>query len=189
MSGVALVWYTDAEVVYMPTSPELERHIKAFQVWFNGGNPLTYPEVAEKTGWSVNTIKKWAKAYGWQSRKEALLEEASRNAEEAQVQSLTDAIEEMLGVVDLGFEKLITAIEDKKIRWSGADIKRLAEAKMLLLGAPTERIENVGEDTNDLAEAILNDPEAAKLATQLFERTRRRGVGEADASGSSAPSE
>jgi hypothetical protein len=175
-SGKPLAIPEQLETLFVPLKDERKVHQEAFLYWLNDGfEPRTMDEVRDIVHVTHASLMKWKKKYDWEDRRYTLLQKVAEHNQEKVGGLVSDATKDLMAMVDFGIKELTKAIKAGNVKWTGADIKRLVEAKLLLLGQPTERVENLNLN---FSEVVIHDAESVKLATALFERL---GLGEGDA--------
>lgn len=155
---------------------ESQEQLDAFEVWFNGGEPLSYAKLsvslrASGAYRSETTLRKWSKRFGWKARRDRRLEELKSKLDESVVDDLERQKKQMIAVVDLALIRIQQAlvggnvtctacgavgvcsecgkpIAAAKISLTVRDIEKLVNAKLKLIGEPNERVDvTSGGDT------------------------------------------
>ncbi len=134
---------------------ETARHVEAFEVWFDGGTPISYPEVSRRlsekgTPASVTSLKKWSKAFDWQRRADERIAAVNQRLDVEVVDEIAKAKRQMIAVVDLALVRIQQALAGvpiecpdcgtighvPKAKFDVKDVAALVTAKLRLLGEP-----------------------------------------------------
>ena len=162
--------------VALPHTNEQTRHLEAFRYWFNGGNQRRgHQDVANYCGISKKTVGTWMTKYHWTERAAAIEQAAKDAVIEDTARDLAEELDYLLELSDDAIKAYRKELGN--MRWKGADLKGLVETRLLLLGQPTERVE---QTTRHELDGLIDDPVAIKHASALFARL---GKGDADGSG------
>jgi len=118
---------------------ETLRHREAFEYYYSLGEKRSYPKVASKFTVSRTSIKKWAKAFNWQTRIEQRDIENSKTlakkTNKAVVNSKADYRALIKETVDIYKQKL----KDGKIKVNKPqDLDTLAKLDLVLMGEANE---------------------------------------------------
>ena len=118
---------------------ETLRHREAFEYYYSLGDKRSYPKVASKFTVSRTSIKKWAKAFNWQTRIEQRDIENSKTlakkTNKAVVNSKADYRALIKETVDIYKQKL----KDGKIKVNKPqDLDTLAKLDLVLMGEANE---------------------------------------------------
>jgi hypothetical protein len=164
---------------------------QAFAIYRDMGMDRSLRDVAKQLGKSLTIIARWSGHWKWVERCKKYDEELDRVAQKALKKSIADMNKRHADAAVLFQQKLLQRLATVKpddltpgdmIKW----LTEAAKLERLARGEPTEHTKQTGEPEGgkkesvfDIAETIMQDPEAADLACKLFERF---AMGQGDAS-------
>lgn len=148
---------------------ESQEQLDAFEIWFNGGEPLSFSKLSETlrshgVPRSSVTLRKWRDRFKWEERRDRRLADLKSKLDESVVDDLERQKKQMIAVVDLALVRIQQAlvggnvtctacgavgvcsecgkpIAAAKISLTVRDIEKLVNAKLKLIGEPNERVD------------------------------------------------
>jgi len=120
---------------------ETQRHQKAFELFVALGDGRTYRQVAQQMGVALATIKRWAKAFSWQTRVQERDAHVARRIADHHLEAAIEDSERKRKLVRVALIRLGQAIAQGKIRMQLSDLDRLIRLDGLLSGHPDELLE------------------------------------------------
>lgn len=138
---------------------ETARHVDAFELWWNGGEPLSFQEVSRRLSVSSQSVKTWARTFGWRERAAQRLQDASQQADEAAIADLAQTLTELRNDARELRVHIMDSLKSNDVKFTAADADRIARLELFVQGQPDSREEII-------TEAML-DREIARLELEL----------------------
>jgi len=111
-------------------------HQQAFEIYVSLGPARTYRQVAARTGVTLATVKRWARAEGWKSRVGEQEAQAARDLHDRYSSGLLAQNERNLKIVRAAILRLAKDISEGKVKSQLSDLPRLLQLEQDMLKEP-----------------------------------------------------
>lgn len=140
------------EVVSIKGKKETEAQKQAFELYWNMGAKRSLEAIANACNKSTRTIGEWSRQFRWKDR--ILQKEIEETDEKGSVaNAVIDAKAEYRQIIRALVATFVKDYKEGKIRIKNIqDFERLVKLDLLLLGDPTERIQQEGKQNVELSE-------------------------------------
>ena len=141
-----------AEIVSIKGKKETEAQKQAFELYYSMGEKRSLEAVASACSKSTRTIGEWSRQFRWKDR--ILQKEIEETAEKGSVaNAVIDAKAEYRQIIRALVATFVKDYKQGKIKIKNIqDFERLVKLDLLLLGDPTERIQQEGKQNVELTE-------------------------------------
>lgn len=146
---------------------EQGHHTKAFEYYYSLGDERTYPQVAEKFGVSIQSIKLWGRKFDWRKKLSEREVEVARAMATKSIDAEVSSRSRNKQLIQLALVQLAKAIAEGKVRMNLADLDRLIRLESFLDQGVDSRHELViqtlqGKTTEELREMVRQEIEMLK---------------------------
>lgn len=160
-----------------PKEGETLRHKEAFEYYYTLGPDRNLKKVAERFGVSLRSVGNWSKKYNWMERVKQRDIELAQEMRERNNEAILSEKAKIRTILKALYNQLVKDLRDGKVKIkSVSDLEKVVKLDLMLMGEPTEVVDNrVGLTVEDreaidkMREAIWVDVTGGRTEDEILE--------------------